>query len=121
MEHVNPSEGSIQAPTMMKSTTMNSSHTVSSSFTTPNSSRYSLEKYLPTSLEQEYEAFRDPDLRYDEDVEFHAFINTLALADVLVTPRAELKEKRRSIKSWIPGMKKRNKKASNEKDDEILS
>lgn len=75
-----------------RTSTTNSSQTISST-SSPTSSRYSFENVLPSSLEQEYQDLRDSNLSYIDDVEFHAFIHTLELADVLISPSKQEKEK----------------------------
>lgn len=93
-------------PNSSRTTTTNSLQTISST-SSPTSSRYSFENVLPSSLEQEYKDLRDPNLSYNDDVEFHAFIHTLELADVLMSSlnqdkgKTKDKGKRKSIISWF--------------------
>lgn len=106
----NSSQGSFLETTPITSSsrtsTTNSSQTISSS-PSPTSSRYSFENVLPSTLEQEYKDLRDPSLSSIDDVEFHAFIHTLELADVLISPsnqekdKAKDKGKLKAIISWF--------------------
>lgn len=54
----------------------------------------------------QYGDLRDPQLSYDDDVEFHTFINTLDLVDTMIIPRTPHAEKRRSINRLFGNLKK---------------
>lgn len=61
-------------------------------------------------LERRYEDLRDPQLSYDQDVEFHTFISTLDLVDTIIMPRMPRAEKRRSINRLFGSIKKHTHK-----------
>lgn len=49
------------------------------------------------SLEEEFEALRDENLNYEDDLQFHAFINALRLAETLVPVQTQFNQRKRSV------------------------
>ncbi|KAH7161555.1 hypothetical protein EDB81DRAFT_348588 [Dactylonectria macrodidyma] len=87
-----------------------SSSTFSSTVSSPTtiSSRSTLR-----DLELEFQTLRDASLTYEDDVEFHTFINMLDLVDAVVVERSSLRDmRRRSLGRLFGGFRKRTDKAS---------
>lgn len=63
-------------------------------------------------LETEYLALRDEHLSYEDDAEFHVFIDALDRVDTLVTEHNPRAERRRSFARILSGFKKRKDKTS---------
>ncbi|KAJ4309351.1 hypothetical protein N0V84_011551 [Fusarium piperis] len=60
-------------------------------------------------LETEYLALRDEHLSYEEDAEFHIFIDALDRVDTLVTEHNPRAERRKSFGRILSGFKMRSK------------
>ncbi|KAH7151703.1 hypothetical protein B0J13DRAFT_246916 [Dactylonectria estremocensis] len=87
-----------------------SSSTFSSTVSSPStiSSRSTLQ-----DLELEFQTLRDISLRYEDDVEFHIFINMLDLVDAVVVERSPVRDmRRRSLGRLFGGFRKRTERAT---------
>lgn len=64
-------------------------------------------------LELEFQTLRDESLSYEDDVEFHIFINVLDLVDAVVVERSPVRDmRRRSFGRLFGGFRKRSEKTS---------
>ncbi|KAF4974617.1 hypothetical protein FZEAL_8502 [Fusarium zealandicum] len=61
-------------------------------------------------LEMEYESLRDEHLPYEEDVQFHTFIDALDRVESLIFERIPQAERRKSFSRLLTGFKMRKDK-----------
>lgn len=61
-------------------------------------------------LEIEYSSLRDEELRYEDDAQFHIFIDTLELVDAVVPERTPHVGRRRSLGQLLVGLRRRKER-----------